>query len=96
MRYVLQAPVAFCWIDSQGFTCHSHGRTQDVSTKGIRILAPVSLPVGVSVAMNIDIPLPRTGKGSLRIEVQGRVVRFEAVGSKRSFCVQYDRICCPD
>jgi hypothetical protein len=96
MRYVLQAPVAFCWIDSEGSTCHSHGRTQDVSTKGIRILSPVSLPVGVCVAMNIDIPLPRTGQQPMRIEVQGRVVRFESAGSKRSFCIEYDRVCCPE
>ena len=96
MRYFLEAPVAFCWIDTQGITCHGNGRTHDVSTKGIRILSSVWLPVGASVAMNIDIPLPRADLRSLRVEIEGRVVRLEAAGAKCSVCVEYNRIICPD
>lgn len=96
MRYLLQAPVAFCWIDRGGATRHGEGYTRNVSTKGICISSAVSLPLGTSVAMNIDIPLPRRDVRSVRVEIQGRVVRFESAGIRHSLCIQYDQIVCPE
>jgi hypothetical protein len=95
VRYLLQAPVAFCWMDAHGVTRHGDGRTHDVSTKGIRVFSSVALPLGTSVAMNIDIPLSRADLRLLRVEIEGPVVRVEN-SPRPSFCIQYDRIICPD
>lgn len=95
MRYLLQAPVAFCWMDAHGVTRHGEGRTHDVSTKGIRVFSSIALPLGTSVAMNIDIPLSRVDLRLLRVEIEGPVVRVEE-STRSSFCIQYDRIICPD
>jgi hypothetical protein len=96
MRYRLHAPVAFCWVDTKGLTWHGKGHTHDVSTRGICVLCSVSPPLGASVAMNIDIPLPRGATRSLRVEVEGHVVRLESSGMRSSFCVECDHLICPD
>lgn len=94
MRYVLHAPVAFCWVDSQGITCHGKGRAQDVSTKGICVVASASPPQGACVAMNIDIPLARGESYPLRVGVEGHVVRSASLGVRFCFCLEYDRVTC--
>lgn len=96
VRYSLQAPVEFCWIDGKGTTSHGKGRTQDVSTKGIRIVCSASPPVGACVAMNVDIPLPGGNIQTLRIEIEGHVVRIQSSGAWCGFCIQNDRVICPE
>jgi hypothetical protein len=82
-------------MDAHGVTRHGEGRTHDVSTKGIRVFSSIALPVGTSVAMNIDIPLSRADLRLLRVEIQGPVVRVEN-STRCSFCIQHNRIVCPD
>lgn len=92
MRYLLNAPVVFCWVDSYGATHHGEGHTRDVSTKGTRVVSVAPPPVGARVAMNIEIAITSGDLQSHRVAVDGHVVRVEASGIRCCFCLRYDRV----
>jgi hypothetical protein len=95
IRFGLRAEVTFCWLDHDGISRYGKGRTRDISTKGVYVLSSNWPPNGTSVAMNVDIPLSTGQSRFLQIEVEGKVVRIEPIGSMRDrggFAVENDRI----
>jgi hypothetical protein len=95
VRFGLRAEVTFCWLDNDGVSRYGKGRTRDISTKGVCVLCSNWPPKGTAVAMNVDIPVSPRQARFLQVEVEGRVVRIDAVGGahdRGSFAVENDRI----
>lgn len=77
VRYKLHAEVVFHWLDTNGETRESRGRTRDVSPKGAFVFASECPPKGTPVEMDIDLPALSGEPRTLRIRADGCVLRVE-------------------
>ena len=76
MRFPLEAPVAFWWMDENGNRQAGEGSSRDISERGAFVLAVACPPVGSNVELRIPLEgLPDTTE----IDLAGCVVRVEQV-----------------
>jgi len=81
MRFPLDVPVVFWWIDATGVYQLGEGRSYDVSESGVFVCARACPPAGAQVGLKIPIPEIFDAPRALRMEVAGRVLRVEQVRS---------------
>jgi hypothetical protein len=79
MRFPMDVPVIFWWHDATGARQQGEGRTYDVSELGIFILASVCPPAGGQVNLRISLGAVPEALPSLRMQVEGKVVRVEQI-----------------
>ena len=83
-RYPVSAPVSFWWNGADGTLRSAIGVTSNVSTSGSLIVASSCPPVGIAIALEIDLP-PLLGRRSgVRLYGEGSVAR----GPNQADCVQ--------
>jgi len=96
VRYRLQVPAVSRWKDKKNGDEQSvKGRTRDISTSGAFIYAQVCPPEGVTVKVDIVLATIPNSLRCLRLNAQGRVVRFEELtsgGGERGFAVLLERV----
>ena len=98
MRFRLQLPVVFSWLDENGKQQIGEGCSRDLSSGGVRVNSENVPPVGASVEMNVCLPQPGWQIAPAELHARGRVVRVDvndhepADLSLRSFAVKNDRI----
>jgi hypothetical protein len=73
IRFPLEAPVTFSWMDENGSRQHGEGSSRDISEGGAFVFALVCPAVGSSVELRV----PLEGLDTTRIDLAGRVVRVE-------------------
>ena len=76
-RYQLDLPVTFSWEDAEGHSRSGSGVIRDISAGGIFILAGASPPDGSAIQYETVLPQLEEVFPSLRMEVEGRVLRAE-------------------
>jgi PilZ domain len=81
MRFPLDVPVVFWWMDANGVYQLGEGRSYDVSESGVFVCARACPPAGAQVGLKIPIPEILDAPRALRMEVAGRVLRVEQVRS---------------
>jgi hypothetical protein len=94
MRFPMDAPVVFWWKDAIGKRQQGEGRTYDVSELGAFVLASLCPPAGAQVSVKIAIGAVPDVARSLRMQVEGRVLRVEQVGTgqgRDGFAILSDR-----
>jgi hypothetical protein len=79
MRFPLDVPVVFWWIDANGVYQLGEGRSYDVSELGVFVCASSCPPTGAQVGLKIPIAEVPDVPRALRMEVEGRVLRVEQV-----------------
>jgi hypothetical protein len=80
MRFPLDVPVVYWWQDAKG-EHQGEGRVYDVSELGVFVLASACPPAGTQVSAKISIAAVPYVPRALRMQVEGRVLRVEQVGS---------------
>jgi hypothetical protein len=88
VRYKLQLPVIFHWIDGTNHT--DGGFTCDVARDGALIRSSVCPPIGCDIQIEVLLPSPDSGSEELRIQCVGRVTRAADKGSFATFGVEGD------
>jgi hypothetical protein len=94
MRFPMDAPVVFWWKDVIGNHQQAEGRTYDVSELGAFVLASLCPPAGAQVSVKISIGAVPDVARSVRMQVEGRVLRVEQVGTgqgRDGFAILSDR-----
>jgi hypothetical protein len=94
MRFPMDAPVLFWWKDTIGKRQQGEGRTYDVSELGAFVLASLCPPPGAQVSVKISIGAVPDVARSWRMQVEGRVLRVEQVGTgqgRDGFAILSDR-----
>jgi PilZ domain len=93
VRYPVQVPVIFGWIDNSGRARGGKGSTRDISPTGIHVTTAVNPPCGVSVDMKIYLP-PTTGDSRGLVEAKGVVLRIDRGGRSGAsgFSIQTTRM----
>lgn len=94
MRFPMDARVVFWWKDAIGKRQQGEGRTYDVSELGAFVLASLCPPAGAQVSVKISIEAVPDVARSLRMQVEGRVLRVEQVGTgqgRDGFAILSDR-----
>jgi PilZ domain len=94
MRFPVDAPVVFWWHDAIGKRQQGEGRSYDVSELGAFVLASLCPPAGAQVNLKISIAAVTDAPRSLRMQVHGRVLRVEHVGTgqgRDGFAILSDR-----
>lgn len=94
MRFPMDVPVIFWWQDATGARQQGEGRTYDVSELGTFILTSVCPPAGAQVSVKISLAAVPKAPRSLRMQVEGRVLRVEQVRSgagRDGFAILSDR-----
>jgi hypothetical protein len=86
VRYKLQLPVIFHWMDGVEHT--AGGFTSDVALDGALIQSAVCPPVGCDVRIEVLIPSPDLSRYQLRIQCSGKVTRNVSQCGGRSFGVR--------
>lgn len=81
MRFPMDVPVIFWWHDEVGGHQQGEGRTYDVSESGAFILTSRCPPPGALVNIKIPMAAVPNAPRSLRMEVEGRVLRVEQARS---------------
>lgn len=76
-RYQLDLPVTFSWKDAAGRSRSGSGVIRDISAGGVFILAGTSPPDGSAIRYETVLPQLEEVFSSLRMEVEGRVLRTE-------------------
>ncbi len=94
VRYPVETPVVFGWIDKGGHAQEGRGNTLNISPHGLRVTAMIKPPRGASVSVKIFFPLLTGESRSLRVEADGMVLRVDRGGtfSAGSFSVQTRRM----
>ena len=77
IRYPLDVSVVFWWKDETGVNQQGTGRSRDISDRGVFVFAPVCPAVGSFVGLRISLNEVPDVKGTLDIEVAGKVLRVE-------------------
>jgi len=76
-RYELTNPVKFWWLDPSGSIQASQGKTSDISSSGVMVIASKCPPKGARIQATITVA-PRDGSDRpLELNVEGIVVRIE-------------------
>jgi hypothetical protein len=94
MRFPMDAPVVFWWKDAIGKRQQGEGRTYDVSELGAFVLASLCPPAGAQVSVKISIGAVPDVARSLRMQVEGQVLRVEQVETgqgRDGFAILSDR-----
>src|SRR5262245_24982494 len=81
MRFPMDVPVVFWWQDEILQHQRGEGRIFDVSERGAFVLTNRCPPVGAPVTLKISIAAVPDGPQSLRMQVEGQVLRVEQVRS---------------
>ena len=81
MRFPMDVPVIFWWQDEVHGRQQGEGRTYDVSELGAFVLTSLCPPVGALVNVKIPIAAVPDAPRSLRMQLEGRVLRVEQVQS---------------
>lgn len=93
-RYQVQAVVKFTWPTLANETETSIGRTRDISSGGIFVVAAPTLPVGTWVHLDVTLPGLRNREGA-RLTSMGCVIRSEnsgfAVAAQSKFGLRFNR-----
>jgi hypothetical protein len=78
IRYPLQLPASFSWVDEGGIVRQGGGRTRNISEKGAFVDAPVCPPIYSSVELHFSLPaLPDSNRG-MNVQHTGETIRLEA------------------
>jgi hypothetical protein len=91
IRFPLQVPVTFWWVNGNGKTRQGEGRSRDLSEHGAFVFAPVCPPVGTNVVLTIPLEGVPNEVGPIPVKVEGEVRRIEQVPDegKEGFAIQY-------
>jgi hypothetical protein len=82
-RYELTNPVKFWWVDQSGAIQASQGKTLDISSSGVMVMASKCPPKGARIQATISVA-PHDGSDSpLELNVEGIVVRIELAKGTR-------------
>ncbi len=84
-RYQLDLPVTFSWKDAEGRSRSGSGVIRDISAGGVFILAGASPPDGSAIRYETVLPQLEELFPSLRMEVEGRVLRAEGTAEEKEF-----------
>lgn len=79
MRFPMDVPVVFWWRDEVQQLQEGAGRIYDVSEMGAFVLASLCPSVGAPITVKISIAAVPDAPRSLRMQVEGRVLRVEQV-----------------
>lgn len=94
MRFPIDLPVTFWWQDPTGARQQGEGHTYDISELGIFVLASICPPAGAQVEVKVSLAAVPEAPRSLRMQVEGRVLRVEQVRSgevRDGFAILSDR-----
>jgi hypothetical protein len=94
MRFPMDVPVVFWWQDEILQHQRGEGRIFDISELGVFVLTSLCPPVGAPVNLRISIAAVPDAPRSLRMQVDGRVLRVEQVrsgGPRDGFALLSDR-----
>ena len=83
VRYAVEVPAIFTWVDQTGTQQRMRGSTLNVSSKGAFIVAPVCPPVGATIRLELFLDLLREALRRVWSVAQARVVRLEQSGTGR-------------
>jgi hypothetical protein len=92
MRFPLEVPAVFSWVDASGERQRKEGRIYDVSELGAFVLASDCPPAGARVSVKIFLAGVTDAPGAL-MEMQGRVLRVEQIRTegRDGFAILSDR-----
>lgn len=76
-RYRVAAPVFFLWEGPGGLLQEAKGTVRDISDRGIFLAADVAPRSGAHLDVDVHLPSPRMGAGSVQLHGEGTVVRLD-------------------
>ena len=76
MRFPLEAPTVFWWMD-RGTVRRNEGRTRDISEDGAFVFASTCPPRGSQIGFKVFLPVLPGIERKTRMEADGQVVRVE-------------------
>src|SRR5579863_1990851 len=77
IRYPLQVPASFSWLDEARILRHGEGQTRNIGEKGAFVDAAVCPPIGSNVEVHFSLPaLSESGRG-MHVQHTGEVLRLE-------------------
>jgi hypothetical protein len=77
IRFDLQVPVSFSWVDERGVRQVGEGRSRDISASGAFVIGLPCPPAGATVDLNFLLSLDPLPTQNLQIQAMARVVRVE-------------------
>ncbi len=89
VRYRLQAPVIFDWLNEDQIRQLGGGFIRDISTRGLFASSSTPPPVGVAIRLEV-IVLLFEDEPSAPIKAKGRVIRVEGTGEGGGFAAIAD------
>ena len=78
-RYPLDLPAQVRWKARGRGAGRAQGRTGDISSSGLLVVIPTSLPLGTIINVTINLPVELT-KVPVQLTCLGRVVRKSRMG----------------
>ena len=77
IRYPLQVPASFSWVDEERILRNGEGQTRNIGEKGAFVDAAVCPPIGSTVEVHFSLPaLSDSGRG-MHVQHTGEVLRLE-------------------
>jgi hypothetical protein len=77
MRFPLEAPVAFWWLDTAGTRHEASGTSHDISESGAYILAGVLPPLGARIGIRVLLEEVPDEALVIRVLIEGHVLRID-------------------
>lgn len=77
IRYPMEAPANFSWVDPLGHPHGGEGSIRDISVGGVFLFTPTPPPPGSLVRMRIAFPMLPDAVSGMRMETEARVLRVE-------------------
>jgi hypothetical protein len=86
IRFPLKASVTFFWQDDAGETHDGRGQSRDISEHGLFVFSEMCPPLGSRVLLRILIEEPPEVARTLRMQVNGHVLRVDQPTSEARMC----------
>ena len=81
IRFALQMPITFSWVDEHGVGQMGEGRSRDIGASGAFVFALRCPPPGTTVRLHIFLSLDPQAARTLEIQAEARVLRVEQAAS---------------
>src|SRR4051812_42003332 len=76
-RYKSSAPTLYRWSSSEGLSRGGEGKTLDISTCGVFVLAVSCPPVGTPIKLEVWLPKLHNASPGVRLYGEGQVIRID-------------------
>jgi hypothetical protein len=89
-RYKSSAPTHYRWSSSEGQSHGGQGKTLDISTCGVFVVAVSCPPVGTPIELEVWLPKLQDESPGVRLFGQGQVIRIDRDTKSSGFAATVD------